>query len=105
MSDFLPEDHRSPEEKEDGILYWQSKPLAERLTETCRLSMEKYGTPKGNFRDGPCRKIRRNPDGTETVLSEWCGPNPLQPSLEHSLKRFWDLIKASSNLPPKQESK
>ena len=48
------------------------------FAETFRLSVEHYGMPKGDLRDGPLRKYRRNPDGTETLISETCGPNPLR---------------------------
>jgi hypothetical protein len=75
--DFIP-DTRTEKEKEASILYWLSKTAAEREAEMWRLSVEKYGVPQGNFRDGPLRKYRRNTDGTDTLISETCGPNPLR---------------------------
>lgn len=73
--DFIP-DTRTEEEKNASVLYWLSKTADERHAEMWRLSVEKYGIPQGNLRDDPLRKYRRNPDGTETLMSETCGPNP-----------------------------
>jgi hypothetical protein len=47
-------------------------------TETARLSIEHYGMPIGDIRDVPVRKYIRNPDGSETIISEWSGPNPVR---------------------------
>jgi hypothetical protein len=75
--DFKP-DIRTEEEKQRSILYWLGKTAQERQAEGWRLSVEKYGMPVGDLRDGPVRKYRINPDGTRTFISETCGPNPLR---------------------------
>jgi hypothetical protein len=77
--DFIP-DTRTEEEKQTHILYWLTKTPQERTAEGWRLSVEKYGIPKGDLRDGPLRKYRINPDGTRTLISETTGPNPLRPA-------------------------
>jgi hypothetical protein len=43
--------------------YWASRTPEERVAETWRLSVEKYGLPKTSLRDGPARLIRRNEKG------------------------------------------
>jgi hypothetical protein len=75
--DFIP-DTRTEEEKQASILYWLAKTPEERTAEGWRLSVEKYGLPVGDLRDGPVRKYRINPDGTRTFSSETCGPNPMR---------------------------
>jgi hypothetical protein len=75
--DFIP-DTRTDEERAKSYRYWASRTPAERFAETLRLSIEHYGMPIGDIRDGPIVKYRRNPDGTKTVISEWSGPNPLR---------------------------
>lgn len=75
--DFIP-DTRTEEEKNASILYWLSKTVDERHAEMWRLSVERYGAPQANLRDGPLRKYRRNTDGTKTLISETCGSNPLR---------------------------
>jgi len=78
--DGLPIDTRTDEERAKSCRYWASRTFAEIFEETCRLSVEHYGMPIGDIRDGPIIKYRRNPDGTKTVISEWSGPNPLRPA-------------------------
>jgi hypothetical protein len=67
--DFIP-DTRTDEERAKSYRYWASRTPAERFAETLRLSIERYGMPIGDIRDGPIIKYRRNPDGTKTVISE-----------------------------------
>jgi hypothetical protein len=71
-------DTRTKEEKLSSYRYWQSRTPAERFEETWRLSVEKYGRPKGDLRDGPWRHIRRLPGGGEEIIREWSGPNPMR---------------------------
>ena len=78
MADERPEDIRTPEEIDASFRYWQSRTDPERWAETWRLSVEYYGMPKGDLRDGPLVKYQRNSDGSETILSVTCGPNPLR---------------------------
>jgi hypothetical protein len=56
--------------KEEQLPYWLAKTPAEREAETWRLSVEKYGEPKGSLRDGPFRMIRRTISG-EFEGVEW----------------------------------
>jgi hypothetical protein len=78
MDESTYEDTCSEEERLASYRYWQSRTPSERFAEAWRLSVEKYGMPKGSFRDGPYRLIRRTPDGKEEVIREWSGPNPLR---------------------------
>ena len=66
------------EQQIESIRYWQSKNPAERIAEGWRLSVEHFGMPVGDLRDGPVQKIHRLPDGTEVVVSEWSGSNALR---------------------------
>jgi hypothetical protein len=75
--DFIP-DARTEEEKQASVLYWLTKTPEERTAEGWRLSVEKYGLPVGDLRDGSVLKYRINPDGTRTFISETSGPNPLR---------------------------
>ncbi|MBB5065555.1 hypothetical protein [Granulicella mallensis] len=65
--DFIP-DTRTEEEKNASIFYWLSKTVDELHAEMWRLSVERYGAPQANLRDGPLRKYRRNTDGTKTLI-------------------------------------
>ena len=78
MSEELPIDTRTQEERDKCYRYWAKQGGAAIFEETLRLSIEHYGMPIGDMRDGPVRKYIRNADGTETVLAEWSGPNPLR---------------------------
>jgi hypothetical protein len=78
MDDDFNPDTRTEEERAESYRYWAKQGPAAIFAETFRLSVEHYGMPKGDLRDGPLRKYRRNPDGTETLISETCGPNPLR---------------------------
>jgi len=78
MEKPLPIDTRTAEEKAKSYRYWATKTDAECWAETSRLSLEHYGMPIGNIRDGPLRRFRINPDGTRKLLSEWSGPNPVR---------------------------
>jgi len=77
MEKPLPIDTRTDEDRAESYRYWASKTPAERIAEGWRLSVEHYGIPIGDLRDGPASKYIRNPDGTETTVAEWSGPNPL----------------------------
>jgi hypothetical protein len=76
--DEPPIDTRTAEERAESYRYWAKQSDAAKWNETLRLSIEHYGMPIGDIRDGPIIKYRRNPDGTKTVISEWSGPNPLR---------------------------
>jgi len=78
MVDKPATDTLTEEELLANLLYWQSKTPAERVGEGWRLSVEHYGLPKGDLRDGPVQKVRINSNGTEEVINECCGPNPLR---------------------------
>jgi hypothetical protein len=75
--DFIP-DTRTDAQRAESYRYWATKTDAEKWAETVRLSVERYGVPVGDLRDGPFRKYRINPDGTRTLIRETCGPNPLR---------------------------
>ncbi len=77
MSEELPADTRTEEERAESYRYWAKQGGAAIFAETLRLSIEHYGMPIGDMRDGPVCKYVRNPDGTKTVIAEWSGPNPL----------------------------
>jgi hypothetical protein len=74
----LPLDTRNAEEKAGSYRYWATKTDAEKWAETVRLSVEHYGMPIGDIRDGPILKYQRLPDGSRRILAEWSGPNPLR---------------------------
>ena len=78
MHKELPIDTRTDEERAESYRYWAKQSPAAIFAETWRLSFEHYGMPTGDMHDGPVCKYVRNPDGTETVISEWSGPNPLR---------------------------
>ena len=78
MEKPLPIDTRTDEERAESYRYWSTKTDAEVWYETWRLSVEHYGLPIGDLRDGPFRKYRINPDGTRTLIAEWSGPNPVR---------------------------
>ncbi len=56
------------EDRAERIRYWQSRTMDERIAETWRLSVEKYGKPKRSLRDGPFQLIRRNANGEEEII-------------------------------------
>lgn len=74
----MQEDSRTKEEQLESVLYWQSRTHSERWAETVRLSVEHYGMPIGDLRDGPVMKYRRLPNDVLWILSETCGPNPVR---------------------------
>jgi len=76
MSEELPIDTRTEEERAESYRYWAKQGGAAIFAETLRLSIEHYGMPIGDMRDGPVCKYVRNADGTKTVITEWSGPNP-----------------------------
>jgi len=78
MRKELPIDSRTEEDRAESYRYWAKQGPGAIFAETLRLSIEHYGMPIGDMHDGPVRKYIRNPDGTETVLAEWSGPNPLR---------------------------
>jgi hypothetical protein len=55
-------------EQEEYTRYWASKAPEERVAETWRLSVEKYGQPTTSLRDGPFRRIRRFACGEEEIV-------------------------------------
>jgi hypothetical protein len=68
------------EQKAETYRYWQSKTPAERVAETWRLSVEKYGEPKVGLRDGPLQRIRRNANAEEEVVElTYPSANEVQP--------------------------
>jgi hypothetical protein len=64
--------------KDEEYRYWASVSPSERFAAGHQMSVEHYGMPIGDLRDGPVCKYVRNPDGTKTLISEWSGPNPLR---------------------------
>jgi|GEM_PF-4304450 len=78
MREELPINTRTEEERAESYRYWAKQGPAAIIAETWRLSVEHYGMPIGDLRDGPVCKYVRNPDGTKTVIAAWSGPNPLQ---------------------------
>jgi len=74
----IPADTRTQEEKDESYRYWANQSAAVIWDETVRLSIEHYGMPIGDLRDGPVMKYQRMPDGSLRILSEWSGPNPLR---------------------------
>jgi hypothetical protein len=63
-----------PRQDEEYTRYWASKTPDERVAETYRLSVEKYGQPKTSLRDGPVRLIRRDANGEEVEIIELTHP-------------------------------
>lgn len=59
-------------------IYWAAQGPAACFAEGWRLSLQHYGTPVGDLRDGPVMKYQRMPDGSLRILSEWSGPNPVR---------------------------
>jgi hypothetical protein len=78
MSEELPIDTRTEEERAESYRHWAKQGPAAIFAATLRMSIEHYGMPIGDICDGPVRKYIRNADGTETVIAEWSGPNPLR---------------------------
>ena len=74
----IPADTRTDEEKAESYRYWAKQSPAAGWAETVRLSVEHYGMPVGDIRDGPVIKYQRLPDGSNRILWEWSGPNPLR---------------------------
>jgi hypothetical protein len=54
-------------EEQEYTRYWANKTSEERIAETWRLSVEKYGPPK-SLLDGPFLRIRRNASGEEETI-------------------------------------
>ena len=77
MGDAVHEDTRTKEERLAGFRYWRSRTPSERFAEAWRLSVEAYGLPEEDLRNGPFRIIQRTAGGTEEFIREWLGPNPL----------------------------
>lgn len=72
------------EDQAERIRYWQSRTIDERMAETWRLSVEKYGEPKGSLRDGPVRLIRLDAKGEEERI-ESTRPRLDKPHLQEKL--------------------
>ena len=70
MDTNIQEDEPTANQKEERFRYWLAKTPAEREAETWRLSVEKYGEPKGSLRDGPYRMIHKTATGELTGV-EW----------------------------------
>lgn len=78
MGEERPPDTRATAETEASYRFWQSRTPAEGFAETWRLSVEHYGMPIGDLRDGPVMKYPRLPNDVLWILSETCGPNPVR---------------------------
>ena len=68
MDDIIDSTPQRTKEQKEYTRYWAGKTSEERIAETWRLSVEKYGQPKTSLRDGPFRLVRRNANGKEEMI-------------------------------------